>query len=72
MVPAHSESFIINKVFFSTVIQNYILKVDNFAFFCRHDLIRKLHVLKNSNPDLAQLLLEQVCWTEGSMRKFGC
>ncbi|KAB5554106.1 hypothetical protein PHYPO_G00046350 [Pangasianodon hypophthalmus] len=25
-----------------------------------HDLIKKLHVLKDSNPDLAQLLLEQI------------
>lgn len=31
------------------------------CLFCRHDLIKKLHVLKDSNPDLAQLLLEQVC-----------
>lgn len=27
---------------------------------CRHELIKKLHVLKDSNPDLAKLLLEQV------------
>uniref|UniRef100_A0A672LVW8 Heat shock protein 75 kDa, mitochondrial-like n=1 Tax=Sinocyclocheilus grahami TaxID=75366 RepID=A0A672LVW8_SINGR len=31
-----------------------------FTFVCRHDLIKKLHALKDSNPELAQLLLEQI------------
>uniref|UniRef100_A0A671T7E4 TNF receptor-associated protein 1 n=1 Tax=Sinocyclocheilus anshuiensis TaxID=1608454 RepID=A0A671T7E4_9TELE len=30
------------------------------SFVCRHDLIKKLHALKDSNPELAQLLLEQI------------
>lgn len=32
--------------------------------FNRHDLIKKLHALKDTNSELAGLLLEQVMWVD--------
>lgn len=72
MVPAHSESFIINKVFFSTVIQNYILKVDTFAFFADMTSSESYMCWKTLILILHSCFLSRFVGLEGSMRKFGC